>query len=145
MLLPLDAPENTFVFPPAGVPADSSGPPMTLTDVALGEAIVDRSGQRRLILRTPEWDDFVHVSCHEIRMYGASNVQIARRMRAMLDNLVASLPPHRHAALDEERRLLTESIESHYRLPEDLALARIPDSQGLGGSSGSRPAGEATG
>ncbi len=108
-----------------------------------GETILDDHRHVRVIYRTPNWEDFVHLACHEIRMCGASNVQIARRMRAMLDNLVASLPPHRHAALDEERRLLAESIESHYRLPEDLALARIPDSQGLGGSSGSRPSVEA--
>jgi hypothetical protein len=29
-------------------------------------------------------------------------------------------------------------IETLYVLPEDLALARIPDSQGLGGASGRR-------
>jgi uncharacterized membrane protein len=103
-----------------------------------GETILDARGQVRLIYRTPNWEDFVHLSCHEIRMYGAGNVQIARRMRAMFDNLLASLPAHRHPALAEESRHLTEAIESSYRLPEDLALARVPDSQGLGGSSGSR-------
>ena len=50
-----------------------------------------------MIYRTPNWEDFVHVACHEIRACGAGNVQVARRMRAMLDNLVASLPPYRHA------------------------------------------------
>jgi uncharacterized membrane protein len=48
------------------------------------ESIRDATGQRRLILRTPDWEDFVHVSCHEIRMCGASNVQIARRQRTGL-------------------------------------------------------------
>ena len=101
-----------------------------------GEAIVDRSGQRRLILRTPDWDDFVNVACHEIRMYGAGNMQIARRMRAMLENLIASLPPHRHAALEAERRRLDAAIATLFTDPDDLALAREPDLQGLGGSPG---------
>ena len=100
-----------------------------------GETILDDHGRVRVIYRTPNWEDFVHLACHEIRMSGASNVQIARRMRAMFDNLVASLPPHRHPALEEEARRLAESIEVLYRLPQDLALARVPDSQGLGGSS----------
>jgi uncharacterized membrane protein len=104
-----------------------------------GEAIVDRSGQRRLILRTPDWDDFVHVSCHEIRMCGAGNVQIARRLRAMLENLIASLPPHRHAALEAERQRLDAAIARCYTDPGDLALASEPDRQGLGGSPGPRP------
>jgi uncharacterized membrane protein len=99
-----------------------------------GESIKDREGRVRVIFRTPNWDDFVHVACNEIRYCGASNVQIARRMRAMLDNLVASLPSHRHSALMDERQRLDRMLESFYRIPEDLALARVADSQGLGGS-----------
>ena len=102
------------------------------------ESIADAAGVLRVIYRTPNWEDFVHLSCHEIRAYGAGNVQVARRMRALFDNLVSSLPPYRHEALDQESRRLDRTIESLYTIPEDLALARIPDSQGLGGSSGGR-------
>jgi uncharacterized membrane protein len=99
-----------------------------------GETIADAAGRRRVICRTPNWEDFVHVACHEIRMCGASNVQIARRLRALLDDLAASLPAHRHLALDQERARLDQSIAALYVIPDDLALARVPDSQGLGGS-----------
>lgn len=101
-----------------------------------GEEIADDSGRRRVILRTPDWEDFVQVACTEIRSYGAANVQVARRLRAMFDNLAQSLPPRCHAALQVELGLLDRTIESLYHLPEDLALARIPDSQGLGSHSG---------
>ena len=104
-----------------------------------GEAIFDSTGQQRVIFRTPNWDAFVHVACHEIRMYGAGNVQIARRLRALLDNLIASLPAHRHHELIAERRRLDLTIARHFALPEDLALASEPDLQGLGGSPGPRP------
>jgi uncharacterized membrane protein len=100
-----------------------------------GETIDDERGRCRVIYRTPNWEDFVHLTCTEIRACGAGNVQIARRLRAMLDNLVASLPAHRHQALLEERERLDIALEPHYPIPADLALARIPDSQGLGGSS----------
>jgi len=102
------------------------------------ETIVDAQGRPRVIFRTPNWEDFLHLACTEIRGCGVSNVQIARRLRAMLDNLIASLPPHRRAALEDEQRLLARAIEAAYPLADDLALAQVPDSQGLGGSSSAR-------
>jgi uncharacterized membrane protein len=99
------------------------------------ERIVDRDGQLRVIFRTPNWEDFVELSFSEIRLYGAENFQIARRLRAMIDNLFQSLPERRHLALRRELGLLDHTLERLYVFPEDLALARVPDSQGLGGSS----------
>ena len=61
-------------------------------------------------------------------MCGANNVQIARRMRAMIENLTACLPAHRHTALEDEGRRLTQAVEAHYPLPDDRALAMVPDS-----------------
>ena len=92
-------------------------------------------GEVRLIIRTPVWNDFIHLAFAEIRFYGASNVQIARRLRAMIINLANTLPAERHAALRQELDLLDRMLEKLYVLPEDLALARIPDTQGLGASS----------
>jgi len=105
-----------------------------------GEIIPDQSGQPRVIFRTPNWEDYVHVACREIRACGADNLQVARRMRAMLEDLRRTLPERRRAALQQELDLLNRAIESHFPFAEDLALARIPDSQGLGGSSSKRPA-----
>jgi uncharacterized membrane protein len=103
------------------------------------EEFRDAAGHVRLVLRTPNWEDFVHVACNEIRACGAGSVQIPRRQRAMLENLIRTLPAQRHAALREQLDLLDRTLPDYYKLPEDLALARVPDSQGLGGSSlGSR-------
>ena len=103
-----------------------------------GEVLLDDDGQPRVIFRTPNWEDYVHVACSEIRACGADNLQIARRMRAMLENLQSTLPEHRRAALETELNLLDWAIETHFERPEELALARVADSQGLGGSSGAR-------
>jgi uncharacterized membrane protein len=92
-------------------------------------------GNLRLILRTPNWDDFVELAFTEIRFCGAGNIQIARRLRAMIVNLINTLPVERQAALNREAVLLDRMLEKLYLLPEDLALARVPDTQGLGGSS----------
>jgi len=102
------------------------------------DVVADAAGEPRVIFRTPNWEDYVHVACTEIRACGASNLQVARRLRAMLLNLVQSLPPNRHAVVELELERLDRAIEGLYSLPGDLALARIPDTQGLGGSSGTR-------
>jgi uncharacterized membrane protein len=99
------------------------------------DQILDRVGNLRVIFRTPNWEDFVHLAFSEIRFYGAENMQIARRLRAMIVNLTDTLPAQRHSPLRKELDLLDRAIERLYVPPEDLKLARIPDSQGLGGSS----------
>ncbi len=100
------------------------------------DEIQDSSKQLRVICRTPNWEDFVHLSFSEIRSCGAQNLQIVRRLRAMIENLVQTLPPHRHAALQLELNLLDREITKNFPYAEEQALARIADSQGLGGHSG---------
>jgi uncharacterized membrane protein len=100
------------------------------------DQILNKSGQLRLIFRTPNWEDFVHLAFREIRSCGANNLQIVRRLRAMIENLVQTLPAHRHPALLQELSLLDREIDRNFIYPEDLALARIADAQGLGGHSG---------
>jgi uncharacterized membrane protein len=100
------------------------------------EEVCDDAGTLRLVFRTPNWEDFVHLACTEIRHCGVGSVQIMRRMRSMLDNLMHTLPPHRHAELRKQLELMDRAIEGHYTFAEDRALARIPDPQGLGGSVG---------
>jgi uncharacterized membrane protein len=103
-----------------------------------GEVILDDGGQPRVIFRTPNWEHYVQVACNEIRACGANNLQVARRMRAMLADLRSTLPEHRRPALETELDLLDWAIQTHFSRPEELALSRIPDTQGLGGSSGAR-------
>jgi uncharacterized membrane protein len=98
------------------------------------EEIDDQGGTLRVIFRTPNWEDFVHLTFTEIRHFGAGSIQIARRLRSMLEVLIGALPKHRHAALCKELSLLEREVERHYTYPEDRFLASIPDPQGLGSS-----------
>jgi uncharacterized membrane protein len=98
------------------------------------DVIRDTAGNLRVIYRTPDWDDFVQLSCREIRLYGAANFQVARRMRAMLENLQQALPEARGPALRKELDLLDRTLARLNLLPDDLALAQTPDLQGLGAS-----------
>jgi uncharacterized membrane protein len=101
-----------------------------------GEDFRDEAGELRLVFRTPNWEDYVHLACTEIRHCGAGSIQVMRRLRSMLENLMQTLPPHRHAELRQQLQLLDRTVEGSYEFPEDRALARIPDPQGLGGSLG---------
>jgi uncharacterized membrane protein len=98
--------------------------------------IADESGHLRAVVRTPNWSDFVNLAFSEIRMCGAGNIQVVRRLRAMIENLMQTLPAHRHAELESELNLLERAVRKHYAYPEDLVLAGVADVQGLGGCSG---------
>src|SRR5947209_19145536 len=64
----------------------------------------DRDGRLRLVMPVASWSDFLSQAVTEIREYGASSVQVMRRLRAMLDVLHAEVRPPYRAAGDEERR-----------------------------------------
>jgi uncharacterized membrane protein len=99
------------------------------------DELLDAEGNVRVVFATPNWQDFVKLAFSEIRLYGAENFQVARRLRAMIENLLATLPEPRQPALRDELDLLDRTIKMLHAFPEDLTLARQPDLQGLGGAS----------
>jgi len=99
------------------------------------DAVQDADGVLRLIFPTPNWEDFVQLTFSEIRLYGAENFQISRRLHAMIQNLMTTLPEVRLPALHRELELLDRTLERLHQFPEDLALSKRADLQGLAGSS----------
>jgi hypothetical protein len=104
-------------------------------------ALFDERGQPRVAFYTPNWEDCVHISLREIRLAGTGNLQIERRLRAMIANLALTLPESRHTALRCELELLDAAIERGHLFEKDVAVARIGHTQGLGGSSSASFAG----
>src|SRR3954463_2966076 len=51
----------------------------------------DRDGIVRLTYPTPNWEDFLRLSFDEIRQYGASSVQVMRRLRSALAGVAESI------------------------------------------------------
>lgn len=100
----------------------------------LGDGQVrDAGGRLRLLYRTPNWDDFVCLAVTEIRHFGSESIQVARRLRAMLEDLLRTLPEERHPLLRQELDLLHRSAERFFSEPEDRELAGVSDLQGVGG------------
>jgi uncharacterized membrane protein len=96
--------------------------------------VCDADGNVRLLYRTPDWQDFVLLTVSEIRQYGANSIQIMRRLRGMLEYLIATLPASRAHCLQEQMDLLRASVEKTFFDPRDRMEAEIGDLQGLGGA-----------
>ena len=102
-------------------------------DLSTG-TLCDESGQVRVIIRTPGWQDYVLLAVSEIRHYGANSIQVMRRLRGMLEYLIATLPPVRAHCLRQQLDLLNDSVERSFFDPLDRVNAGVADSQGLGGA-----------
>ena len=94
----------------------------------------DRDGQLRLVFRTPDWDDFAQPVGHRDQAVRPGSIQIVRRMRAMLENLIKVVPPGRAALLRVELDLLSRGVDQDFRDPEDRVRAASADSLGVGGA-----------
>jgi uncharacterized membrane protein len=77
----------------------------------------------------------VHLAVTEIRQFGGESIQIARRLRAMLEDLIATLPDERLPLLRQELKVLQRSAARFFPEPEDRKLAAVSDAQGVGGGT----------
>jgi uncharacterized membrane protein len=96
---------------------------------------LDGRGRVRLLYPTPRWEDFVALGVTEIRHFGASSIQVARRLRALLEHLMRALPESRTPPLHVELAMLQRSVGRAYPEAEDRRRAEIGDLQGIGGVS----------
>jgi uncharacterized membrane protein len=65
-----------------------------------------RTHRALLDLRVPGWDDYVELAVDEIRLAGQRQLQIGRRLRGMLEDLLSVAPDHRKAVLRRELDLV---------------------------------------
>jgi uncharacterized membrane protein len=92
-----------------------------------------RDGKVRLVVPLPTWEDLISLAFNEIQFYGASSVQVTRRLTALIVDLILLLPDNRHAALrDWESRLKTGIARTYAQDPEGKLEAGAEDRQGLG-------------
>jgi uncharacterized membrane protein len=98
----------------------------------------DASGQVRVIVPFPTWEDFLALSLEEIRVCGAESVQVMRRLKALLADLWRALPEHRRPALARWEARVDRTIAAAFPDPDDQQGASAADRQGLGVSQ--RPA-----
>jgi uncharacterized membrane protein len=94
----------------------------------------DASGSLRLSFPVTSWDGYISLACDEIRQYGGGSIQIHRRLRSMLEDLMSVAPRERHAPLRRQLTLLDESADLNLDHASDRASAKESDEQGIGGT-----------
>jgi len=93
----------------------------------------DASGKLRLVYPMPNWDDYLALAFDEIRQFGNSSVQVMRRLRSTLVDLLAmQTDPERAEAVRRYLLHLDLGIERSPFDEKDRVSARQDDRQGLG-------------
>jgi uncharacterized membrane protein len=86
-----------------------------------------------VVMPVRTWPEYLSLGITEIREYGATSIQVTRRLRALLEELGQLVLPENRAAVDEEVRRLDATVAASYANSIDLDCARSPDPQGIGG------------
>ena len=106
----------------------------------LGVGVVrDTEGVARFAYPTPLWEDYLSLAVDEIRRYGRGSFQVSRRLRAVLEDLDASIHERRRPAIENRLRRLEADLEYGFPSPEDRLEAATPDRQGIGSPGPMRP------
>jgi uncharacterized membrane protein len=92
----------------------------------------DAHGRVRLVERVMSWEGYVRLAFDELRLAGAGSPQVARRLRAALEDLSTVAPPERRPPLDRQLKLLDDAVRRAFDDDADIDAALIPDMQGIG-------------
>ena len=94
--------------------------------------VTDERGGLRLVFPAPTWEDFLSLAFDEIRFYGATSLQVMRRLRTALYDLERIAPPARQKALRHYIDRLDFTVKHSISDTEDQTTALQQDRQGLG-------------
>ena len=106
-------------------------------------AFRDGSGTSRLVMPGRKWEDYLTLAVTEIREYGSGAIQVARRLRAMLEDLRESVRPEHRPAVEAELKRLGATVTAGSGGSVDHDRAEARDRQGIGGPAEDRRAQDA--
>lgn len=92
----------------------------------------DGHGTLRLTTPALDWTGYVRLAFDELRIAGAGSPQVARRLRAALEDLLTVAPAPRRPELDRQLELLTLGVRRSFDSDRDVASALTADQQGIG-------------
>jgi uncharacterized membrane protein len=92
----------------------------------------DSDGRLRLVVPFPTWDDLLRLAFDEICAYGATSVQVMRRMNALVADLTLAVPEERRPTLKYWDGRLKATIARSFEDGEERSEALREDRQGLG-------------
>jgi uncharacterized membrane protein len=92
----------------------------------------DKDGVLRLICPRPDWNSYVRLAVDEVRDFGGGSIQIARRLRFLLEDLLAVAPEFRRGELRRQLLLLDARIDRSFEDAGEARMAQLPSPQGHG-------------
>ncbi|MEU7183630.1 MULTISPECIES: DUF2254 family protein [Streptomyces] len=109
-----------------------------LTELAPRLAAVPGAGEGAAFShRTRSWADYVCIGTDEIRHFGATSMQVQRRLRALYTTVALVCTPEQTAPLTARLATMDAEVDGQWPQELDRYLAHRPDSQGLGREDGS--------
>jgi hypothetical protein len=75
------------------------------------------------VIPRPRWEDFLDLSLEEIRFYGGNSVQVMRRIKVLISDLILALPQERHRPLQMYQQRLDAAIGKAFMDTEDRQQA----------------------
>lgn len=101
--------------------------------------LYDERGVVRLASPVRGWAAYFALGVTEIREYGASSMQVSRRLQAMYQHLLGTVRSEHRAVVEAEMARLDADLRALRPDPERRAYAATPDRQGIGGVAPDRP------
>ncbi len=98
----------------------------------------DMQGSPRLLLPGRTWEDYLTLAVTEIREFGAADIQVTRRLRALLQDLEATVRPENRPAVIAELARLDGTVAAAFGSSVDHDRAKASDRQGIGGPAEQR-------
>jgi uncharacterized membrane protein len=92
----------------------------------------DKNSALRVVYPTPGWEDYLDLALDEIRYYGATSLQVMRRLRALLEDLQEAVPAARRGLIEHHIQRVDSSIRRSFVDLQDRVDAQQPDRQGIG-------------
>ena len=100
---------------------------------SLGDGLLhDPSGRVVVRYPAPTWDTFLALAVDEILLYGGGSLQVTRRLRAMLEDLLADTDQARWPAISAKLSALQRATRRAFPDKAEEREAAEPDRQGIG-------------
>jgi uncharacterized membrane protein len=98
-------------------------------DLVAGE-LRDSAGRLQAVVPMPNWEEFLAIAVTEIRIYGFNSIQVIRRLRRMLEDLLDVAPDAYRSTIMAELDVLGRTAARGFPEEADLALAEMSDTRG---------------
>ncbi len=97
-------------------------------DLFAGE-LRDSAGELRVVIPMHNWEEYLALAVTEIREYGYNSIQVIRRLRRMLQDLLDAAPEEYRVTIEAELIVLDQTAARGFPEPADLALAGVGESR----------------